>query len=269
MSAFRKLIKRVVPRRWRRAVRRVLREPLYVGDYPNWEVARKESSGYDDASILLKTVVAARAVRDGHALWDRDTVVFHEPQANVPVLRALRAAAAENGNRLHLVDFGGSLGSTWRQHRSYLADVPDIRWSVIEQAEVVAAGRQEFTMPPLRFYESLAECLTHERPSVVLLSCVLPYLGKPHALLAEIAAAGFRRVIIDRTGFVERGRDRLTVQHVPKVIYSASYPCWFFDRAKLLATLGNEWRVVDEWATVDDVDIDAECRGLALARRAS
>jgi putative methyltransferase (TIGR04325 family) len=193
-------------------------------------------------------------------------VVFQTPAANERLLSALRSAAEVNGRCLNVADFGGALGSTWWQHRLWLQDLVSVRWSVIEQPALVDAGKREFTNEPLRFYATLAECCAVERPTTLLLSSVLPYIENPHALLAEARVKPFRRIIIDRTGFVARGPDRLTVQSVPPSIYDASYPCWFFDRDKLIDGFGSDWRVIDEWATDDYVDIDAEYRGLVLER---
>ncbi len=260
-------LRQLVPRPLRRALRRLVRPPIYQGDFASWTEAQRASRGYADPAIAEKTIAAARAVRDGQAAWERDTVLFAEPAANAPLLRALRHAAAAHGGRLRVADFGGALGSTWWQHRPWLGDLAEVSWSVIEQPALVAAGRREFTTGRLRFFATLDECWATERPDVLLLSSVLPYLENPRALLAAALARPFRHVIIDRTGFVARGRDRLTVQHVPPVIYDASYPCWFFDRASLLAAFAHDWRIVEEWTTDDEADIDASHRGLLLERK--
>lgn len=243
-----------------------MRGAVFSGDYPSWAAARAASRGYDDEVIFEKTLEAARAVREGRAVWERDTVLFHEPSYHQPLLEALRHAAAANGGRLFLMDFGGAFGSTWWQHREALAELREVSWSVIEQPRFVAAGRKEFAAGPLRFFETIDLCCANERPDVALLSSVLPYLEQPHLLLEDIVARGFRHVIIDRTGFVNRGRDRLTVQRVPPSIYSASYPCRFFDREKLLRPFGRDWRIVSEWPVFDQADIAAEYRGLALEK---
>ena len=258
-------LRSLVPAAVRRRVRRLRGQGIYFGDYASWAEARAKSAGYDDDSILEKTIAATRAVREGRAAWERDSVLFSEPACNAPVLAALRRAAVD-GRGLNLVDFGGALGSTWWQHRPWLAGLGQVRWSVVEQPRWVEAGRREFTTDSLRFYSTLDECCAAERPTVILLSSVLPYLEHPHELLAEIRRRDFRHVIIDRTGFTPRGRDRLTVQRVPEAIYSASYPCWFFDRTELLRPFAPAWRVVDEWLTADEADIDAGHRGLHLEK---
>lgn len=260
-------LSRLVPSAVRCVLRRLVQPRIYRGDFATWADAQCASRGYADPAIIEKVVAAARAVRDGHAVWERDTVLFHEPAANEPLLRALRYAAKANGGRLDVVDFGGALGSTWWQHRPWLADVGEVRWSVIEQPALVAAGQREFTAGPVRFFSSLDEGGSTGQPDVMLLSSVLPYLENPRALLRDALARPFRHAIIDRTGFVARGRDRLTVQHVPAAIYAASYPCWFFDRRTLLAGFSAEWRVVDEWVTNDETDIAAEHRGFLLERK--
>jgi putative methyltransferase (TIGR04325 family) len=260
-------LRSLVPAAVRRPVRRLRGRGIYTGDYASWAAARAASGGYEDAVIFEKTLAAARAVRDGDAAWERDTVLFTAPSCNAPLLEALRRAAAAEGGRLNLVDFGGALGSTWWQQRAWLGDLHGLRWSVVEQPRWVEAGRREFTIDPLRFYASLQECWAAERPSVILLSSVLPYLERPHDLLAEVRQLGFRHVIIDRTGFTLRGRDRLTVQRVPPAIYAGSYPCWFLDRAALLRPFAPPWRIVAEWRTADEADIDAEHRGMYLEKQ--
>ncbi len=259
-------LRQLVPRPLRRALRRLVRAPIYRGDHAGWAEARRAARGYADPAIAEKVIAAARAVRDGRAAWERDTVLFHEPAANAPLLRALRHAAAANGGRLRVADFGGALGSTWWQHRPWLADLAEVSWAVIEQPALVAAGRREFTAGPLRFFPSLDECAAAAPADVLLLSSVLPYLENPRALLAAALARPFRHVVVDRTGFVARGRDRLTVQHVPPAIYDASYPCWFFDRASLFAGFSPGWRIVEEWACDDEADIAAEHRGVHFER---
>lgn len=57
---------------------------------------------------------------------------------------------------------------------------------------------------------------------------------------------------------------RRQARRVPPAIYEASDPCWFFNRAALLAAWGPGWRVAAEWPTDDEVDIDATHGGLML-----
>lgn len=257
--------KAVLPEAARGWLRRRFGPQQFRGDYATWAEAIARSTGYDTANILDKAVAATRAVHSGQAVWERDTVLFYEGASHAPLLKALQTAAAWDG-RLSVLDFGGALGSTWWQHRRWLSDIPGLRWSVVEQPGFVAAGRREFATDVLRFYETVETCFAAEQPTLILLSSVLPYLEDPHALLAGLAARDCAWLVIDRTGFTRHGRDQLTVQHVPESIYRASYPCWFFDRAKLLVPLQPRWQMVDEWASFDNGGEKFEYRGLLLKR---
>ena len=76
--------------------------------------------------------------------FERDGVVFDQPDYNFPLLACLLRVATESGNRLRVLDFGGSLGSTYFQCRPFLGGVSELRWTVVEQPQFVECGRREF-----------------------------------------------------------------------------------------------------------------------------
>jgi len=45
--------------------------------------------------------------------------------------------AVKNGNKLNVVDFGGSLGSTWFQVRDFISSEIEVSWSIAEQVVYV------------------------------------------------------------------------------------------------------------------------------------
>lgn len=231
----------------------------FRGDYATWAEARGASAGYDDAAVLAQALDAARAVRAGRALWERDGTLFHAPEFNEPLLAALAGIPRP----FDLIDFGGALGSTWWQHRSRLEGV---RWHVVEQPHYVAAGR-EFEGPALRFHASLAEALAAVPARVMLFSSVLQYLPEPRTPLAEVAAAGLEHVILDRTSFTTGARTRLAVQCTPPALGGGSYPCWLFHRPELLAPLATAYEEVAEWPALDALAHDVRHRGFHFRRR--
>jgi putative methyltransferase (TIGR04325 family) len=209
----------------------------FEGDYRTWEEALKDSSGYDSELILKKTCEALLKVKNGQALYERDSVLFDEVQHSFPLLAGLLRAAVENAGDLSILDFGGSLGSSYFQCRSFLSVVRKIEWLVIEQPEHVRCGRKYFEDGILKFYESIGECMSKHRPTLALLSSVLQYLPGPYETLDQLLALRIRYFIIDRTGFLLSERDRLTVQFVPENIYEASYPAWFLNERKLVSQI--------------------------------
>lgn len=206
------------------------------------------SEGYDTDRILEKVRHALLKVKTGEALYERDSVLFDEVQYSWPLLSALLWIASCGGNRLHLIDFGGSLGSSYFQNRRFLAHLSEWSWNIVEQANFVACGKREFEDGILAFYTTIAECRAARPCNAVLLSSVLPYVENPHQWLDSIVAEGFEYILIDRTPLLLRGeRDRLTVQTVPAHIYQASYPTWFFAKTAFLKHFEGRYEKIAEF----------------------
>jgi len=241
----------------------------YVGDYPDFAAARACSTGYEAGAILERTRAALHKVLRGEAAYERDSATFAKLELPYPLLAVLLRIAARNSGRLSVLDFGGSLGSTYFQCRGFLAGLPRLEWSIVEQPAHVAAGQKEFADSTLRFFPTIAAVLAARRPEVLLLSSVLQYLPEPWAFLREAAQHDFSAIIIDRTAFIPGDRDRLTVEVVSPRIYPASYPAWFFSRSRLPANLPAGWRIADEFPGFDRQLLDgveAEFTGLVLER---
>lgn len=240
----------------------------FSGDYPTWEEARRASGGYESAPILERTRTALRAVRDGRAAFERDSVLLPEPEPPFPLLSGLLAAAAAGGGRLRVLDFGGSLGSTYYQCRPFLAGLAELRWSIVEQPAHVACGQAEFAGEQLRFHATVDACLAADRPGVLVLSSVLPYLPEPRAFLAGMVARQFDWILVDRTFFHAGRRDRLTVQRVPDSIYPASYPAWFLSRTGWDGIFADHYACLAEFPALDRPDLPgATARGMIYRRR--
>lgn len=220
----------------------------WEGDFPDWQSAVAASSGYDQQAIFEKVRDAARVVRDGRALWERDSVLFYHEEYNWPLVASLMTVAARNKGRLTVLDFGGALGSTFRQNRALLDGLPFLSWNIVEQAHVVACGQEEFVDDILTFWPDMDSCVEASPPDVILFSSVLQYLENPYALLQQAVAYGPQAIIIERTPFAEKG-ERITVQHVPAEIYEASYPCRWLDRGRVDRILESGYRSLPSYTT--------------------
>ena len=241
----------------------------YVGDYASFAAARADSTGYQEGIILERTRLALHKVLRGEAAYERDSVTFDKPEYSWPLLAILLRIAAENNGRLSVLDFGGSLGSTYFQSRHFLAGLPSLEWSIVELPGHVACGQREFANGTLQFYPTLDACLAARKPNVLLLSSVLPYLEAPWAFLDSAMQRDFPWIVLDRTAFTEAPRDRLTVEVVSPRIYPASYPAWFFSRPKFLASLPPSWRIEAEFDALDRQLLDGvelTFKGFALHR---
>lgn len=243
----RKTLKRVLPPVLVEELRRYGAGITFAGDYGAWELAKHAATGYDANEIVRRVTHATRQVVAGNAAFERDAFLFAEHTYSYPVLATLMRSAALNQGQLRVIDYGGSLGSTFRQCRPFLQGLAQIRWCVVEQAHFVEVGKREFTTDELSFVGSLAEVPKWGETAVVLLSSVLQYLEEPQKLLQNLGHYGATSLMIDRTPMSARDRDCLCVQSVPKHIYSASYPCWIFSSSRLKSLLAQEWSLLAEF----------------------
>lgn len=216
----------------------------FEGDFSTWEEARVHCTGYDAQEILAKVLAATLKVKRGEAVFERDSVLFDQSEYAWPVLSGLMWAAARDGGRLNVLDFGGALGSSYFQNRKLLQTLPDVCWNVVEQAHYVDAGRIHIQEEKLRFHKTIEECLIDNQPNVVLLSSVLQYLESPIDIIKRLSGTGATYLIIDRTPFSSHDHNRLMIQHVPSNIYKASYPMWVFSLPMFMQqVLDGDWRL--------------------------
>lgn len=267
MGKLKKLVRDWLPPIAMSLAKRVYTGHGYFGNYPNWEVARSASSGYDAGHILEKVKEALLKVKRGEAVYERDSVLFDHIEYSWPVLTGLLWIASQHENRLNVLDFGGSLGSSYFQNRNFLSHLKEFHWNVVEQPHFVRCGQEVFQDETLRFYENIDACLVYNRPNVLLLSSVLSYLEDVEGMLAEMLDWNFPYIIIDKTHFVIEGKDRITVQRVPSWIYEASYPCRFFNESKLLGFFAaSGYELIADFVNPDHANISSVFKGFIFRK---
>ncbi|MBN8913201.1 MAG: methyltransferase, TIGR04325 family [Rhizobiales bacterium] len=223
----------------------------FRGTYDTWEAAAENVGGYDSGNILDRVEQATAAVCDGRATFERDGVLFDTADLPYPLLAGLLRAAAQDG-RLHVVDFGGALGSTYHQCRRFIEAVPDVRWQVVEQPHFVARGRAKFSDGVLDFADSIEEAFRAIAPNVALASGVLQYVPHPGEVLDELARRDIGYILIDRTPIVAGARETLARQLVSSRVVNASYPVRLFTQESLLAPLAGRYELIAEFDALDN-----------------
>ena len=222
----------------------------YRGVYPDWAAAVKAARGYGEPALIERLAAAASSVQRGEAAWEQDGVTHSRIPVDFPQLACMAQVALAQEGQLSVLDFGGGLGSSYLQCRAHLKGLRKLRWSIIEQAELVQRGRDLFAAGELSFYESLDVCLNAENPAVVLLCSVLQYLENPHTFLDRLVAARPPYLLIDRHP-QSTGAECITLQVVPASIYQASYPSWLLDASFLEKALGPYYDLQLSWQGKD------------------
>jgi putative methyltransferase (TIGR04325 family) len=226
----------------------------WFGNYPSYESANKECGGYESGLILTRVSRSLAQVRDGKAKYERDSVLLGKVDYSFGLLSGLLLAATSNNGHLHLVDFGGSLGSSYYQNRTFFKHLNQVKWIVVEQTNFVEEGIKNFQNQNLHFAFSINEALTLIPNHTLLLSSVLQYLDDPYASIDSFIEKGFSFILIDRTSFIYSPNERITIQKVPPEIYQASYPCYFFNEEKFLKKFGEKYEVLAEFPSFCDSD---------------
>lgn len=220
-----------------------------------WSDALAKCSGYSEDSILEKVEQATRAVVSGEASYERDSVLFFTHEYNLPLLAGLQEVYRDR-KRLHVVDFGGALGSTYHQNRKILDKMQAMHWTIVEQENYVKNGRANFTSEFLSFEYSLND-IAFKPIDVIVFSCVLHYLENPFSFIEKAVQNQIPFLLIDRTPFNQVDNDLLTIQHVPEKIYKANYVCRIFAEEKFMKKMAEHYELI--WSYDNNIQIGIPC----------
>lgn len=255
IGKFKRVLKEVIPPFLLVLMHRIRGRGIrYLGHFASWDAAGSHAVGYDADNILERVATAIVKVQSGEAVYERDSVIFSRIEYSFPLLAALLKAAAERGGNLRVLDFGGSLGSSYFQCRGFLEDVKELTWCVVEQENFVARGRAQFASDQLFFFSSMDECLQDGHADVLLFASVLQYLSDYEVQVRRAVDSGVRYIVIDRTPFSQEAKDWLCIQYVPSDIYAASYPCNILSKSKLMALLESEFELLGAFDSIGGRD---------------
>jgi putative methyltransferase (TIGR04325 family) len=148
----------------------------------------------------------------------------------------LWACAKLRCETLHVLDFGGSLGSSYFQNRKFIINL-DIQWSVVEQEHFVTVGQSEIADDILKFYYTLDEAMHRAPINVALCSNVLQYIEGYQEYLQKIIDCRPELLIVDRLPISNDDSTYITLQRVSSKIYKASYPCRVFSEKMFIKTV--------------------------------
>jgi len=248
-----KLIKNLIPSGILNFYYKIKHPYSFSGDFKNWEQASLLSDGYDSNVILNKCRESLLKVKNSETVFERDSALFDKIQYSWPIITGLMHCIAENNKELHVLDFGGSLGSSYYQNKLLLSSINGLNmtWSIVEQNNFVICGKNDFTDNSLAFYETTEACFKERAPNVLLLSSVLQYLESPYEWLNKFLSSSIEYVIFDRTAFIKSSDDMILLQKVSSAIYKASYPTWVFDENKFLKTLLDKYDIILEHENTD------------------
>jgi putative methyltransferase (TIGR04325 family) len=228
----------------------------WFGNYKNWNIAKNKSSGYDNQIIIEKVKNASLAVKNNEAYYERDGCLFYEVNYNWNLVGILLNVASVNNNAINILDFGGSLGSSYFQNRKMLSSISKLEWSIIEQSNFVEVGIKYLKDEQLDFFESYDDFIKAKgKPKIVLFSSVLQYLENPYQIINFYLSQKIEYIYIDLNNFIDKRPDQITIQVVPPQKYNASYPSWFFNKINFVEFFLNlGYEKISEWRNEEEIN---------------
>ncbi|MEO6304854.1 MAG: methyltransferase, TIGR04325 family [Bacteroidia bacterium] len=228
---------------------------VWRGNYTSWHEANKISTGYDSETILEKCKNALLKVKNGEAVYERDSVLFNEVQLSHGLLNYLKQTATENNNKLCVLDFGGSLGSSYYQNKNYLNDLTELNWCIVEQPNFVQCGKDFFEDENLKFYLTIEDCLKAHKPDIILLSSVIQYIEKPFELIQQILKLKVKYLIFDRLALSNENKDILTIQSVSDNYYESKLCHWFFSEDHFVSLFKKNYELIESAPSYADIPL--------------
>ena len=196
----------------------------FKGNYNSWNEAVKYSTGYADEKILNRVLESVLKVKNGEAVFERDSVLFDEIQYSWPLLSGLLWSAALQKNELNILDFGGALGTSYFQNKKFFSEFTNYSWNIVDQQSFVKAGKEKIEDNNLKFYFDVEHCFQEKKINVAIFSGVLDVIPDPYDILKKIVSKKIDTIIIDRTTFLSEKYDLNEDNYVTMVVSSNIYP---------------------------------------------
>ena len=225
---------------------------MWSGCYADWNAASRACNDIPIESQRLAYERALLEVLEGRALYERDSLLKHEPVCCRPLLDVILSFYNQGIACPTVLDFGGGLGSVYFQHKRWFTADKPISWNVVERPEIAATGRRLVKDSRLSFFDSL-DTAVQRPPDIVVANCILPMVPEPETLLASFAALSPRWFFIGRMPVANRGGHNLiSRQIVPRFIYDSESPFWFFDESACVRMLSSNFQIVNQ--SISDCD---------------
>ena len=219
----------------------------YKGPYKKWSQAKHQSSGYNDKKILYRVRNSALIAKNSKNKFEVDSLIFKRPYRNKFFEKILKNLSKKKS--INIIDFGGSLGSTYYRYKNIFSKKNKLQWSIIEQKSFVKIGKKEFKERNLSFYFNFKDLklkIKNKKINIFLLSSSIQYIGNYKKIINEINSLNPDHIIFLKTPVNLLNSDRIYIEKVPKDIYGLSYPSWVFSKKKLINSFSNYKIVYDK-----------------------
>jgi putative methyltransferase (TIGR04325 family) len=232
----------------------------FIYGYKSFKHA-KQSCGYGyDSNLIINKIYKAAKLVPKKKKYERDGVNFDEIQYSWPLLSSILLAT--NNNKLNVLDFGGSFGTSFYQNQKFLKYIKKIKWNIVEQKKIVNIAKNNNF---INFYENIDDIKT--KPDIAIFCCSLCYLEDPYNVLKKVINIKPNLIAIDRTPFTEQKEDLFGIQVVNKKIYPARLPIITFSINKFINFFKKEYILIEKWVAEEQPELSDNYKGFLFKKR--
>lgn len=232
----------------------------FIYGYKSFKHAKQNCGDGFDSNLIINKIYKAAILVPNKKNYERDGVNFDEIQYSWPLLSSILLAI--NNNKLNVLDFGGSFGTTFYQNRKFLKHVKKIKWNIVEQEKIVDIAKNKNFM---HFYKKIDDLKT--KLDIALFCCSLCYLENPYDVLKNVINIKPNFIAVDRTPFTKKKEDLFAIQIVNKKIYKARLPMVIFSLDKFLNFFKKEYILIEKWTSEEQPELSDNYKGFLFKKK--
>ena len=185
-------IKRFLKKILTRFIHIKLKKNITSNSYLNYESALSDSTGYQDENLVK--IIVAKTLKFKEDLKKN----FRIDQSLLKIFTAV--ASSLNGDKLTVLDFGGSAGIHYFIVKSILKKEISLDWRVIETPKMVQeAIKNKLENKELTFYDNLSAAVNEKKIDLAIAVGSLQYTDSPSQILKQILKTNPSYFFLSRT----------------------------------------------------------------------
>lgn len=259
-SSIAKLAEHVLPGFVVKALRNLLVNARFAGDYASFKEALEAAGGVGLADNPTYVEKAFKSRPSPEALRFCDTL-----RLGVLAGFLMPIAGRSSKDSLHVLDFGGGPGVHYFLMRELLPQTLSLQWDIFETPLMADQGRKTYAGEPLRFYSEWQDILS-KRYDVILASNTIHLFEDPYQVIDRLTSIESRYLIAQDVPVIDGEKDRLTILMPPPIrLYSAyrkenfpRFPAWFFSEDKLLKRFAQGYTIRTRWYSGNTAWLDGK-----------
>jgi putative methyltransferase (TIGR04325 family) len=237
----------------------------FEGNYSSFDEASARCKGYSDidtVSEIKKKFIEGRKLKSGKE-------VFLDPYDQQLLSAFFIVSRALDKKEIKVLDLGGGFGGHYYQLTTAVGNKIKLKWDIVETTTLVKEARNIDLSGDINFHDNI-DLLVSNKYDLILTSGTLQYLENPEEMFSKLKDISHSFLIINRFPMIDEEQDRLTIQHVPKTYYPASFPSWFFSEGKWSDIFQEAHKINFRWFCMSEVFLGMQkvpFQGLLLQKK--